>query len=209
VDIGANTGVYSILAAANNSDSTVIAIEPVPLNYALLSKNIRANHKSIKSFMIAISDKAGKANMYMLKGQINYMTSVNKNRYLDHPEIQNGAKMEEVTIAVKPFSYVVKKMNLSKIDLLKVDVEGHEIAVFSSMLDIIKNSQPAIIVEVITQEIADYLQSIFELLPYTFIKINETEPSKIVSKIIEDNHCNFLLCPNKRLKEIEHKLLAN
>lgn len=43
VDIGANVGVYSVLAAGA-ARSTVIAIEPVPNTYANLLANLRANN---------------------------------------------------------------------------------------------------------------------------------------------------------------------
>ena len=73
IDIGANTGVYSILARVNNSNSHVLAIEPISTNYNVLFSNIKLNKFNIYSEQVALSDVKGIAKMYMFKDKLNYI----------------------------------------------------------------------------------------------------------------------------------------
>ena len=57
VDIGANIGYFSFLAAQQGIQ--VVAFEPVATNYGLFTKSIAINnyHKLVKTFMVPLSDK--------------------------------------------------------------------------------------------------------------------------------------------------------
>lgn len=194
IDIGANTGIYSLLAQNNNSNAKVIAIEPVDLNYSILSKNIEKNKFPILSEKIALSDQEGTAKMFMLKDRLNYMTSINDNRYDLHPEIKGNSEVVEIQVPIKPFSYVYKKYDLDKIDLIKIDVEGHEITVLMSMMSYIEKYKPAIIIEIIGDENAEILNEMFNKLEYEFVSIDEENKSKKVNKLWDNEHHNFLIC---------------
>jgi FkbM family methyltransferase len=194
IDIGANTGIYSILAQNNNSSAKIIAIEPVDLNYGILSKNIKKNKFPILSEKIALSDQEGTAKMFMLKDRLNYMTSINDNRYDLHPEIKGNKEVVEIEVPIKPFSFVYKKHDLNKIDLIKIDVEGHEITVLNSMLPYLEKYKPAIIIEIIGDENAEILNDMFNKLRYEFIRIDEVNKSKKVDRLWDNDHHNFLIC---------------
>src|SRR6476659_8790078 len=57
VDIGSHYGIYSLLASRKADKGKVIALEPVPENFTILNKNIKANKAgSIDSFNYAASD---------------------------------------------------------------------------------------------------------------------------------------------------------
>lgn len=60
LDVGANVGMYTILAAATRG-CRVVAFEPESQNYALLCKNIYFNELSDKvtAFCVALSDETG------------------------------------------------------------------------------------------------------------------------------------------------------
>jgi len=199
IDIGSNTGIYSLLAAANNHKAKIIAIEPVPLNYNILKQNIKVNKSKIKSVKIAISNTSGKAVMHMLKNHINYMTSVNKNRYAEHPEIQNNIETQIITIKIEPFNYIIDKYKLTTLDLIKLDVEGHEIEVLQSMMPYIQQSKPCVLIEIIDDTIAAFVEMQFRKLNYCFVAINEQSVSTVVSKIWNNDHHNFLLCSPQHL----------
>ncbi len=203
IDIGANTGIYSLLAQNNNSHAKVIAIEPVDLNYSILSKNIEKNKFPILSEKIALSDQEGTAKMFMLKDRLNYMTSINDNRYDLHPEIKGNSEVVEIEVAMKPFSYVYKKHNLDKIDLIKIDVEGHEITVLNSMMTYLEKYKPSIIIEIIGDENAEILNEMFGKLEYEFISIDEENKSKKVNKLWDNEHHNFLICGKETVSHLQ------
>ena len=208
IDIGANTGIFSMIAQNNNENANVIAIEPVDVNYGVLTQNLTQNKFPIKAEKIALSDKEGVAKMFMLKNQLNYMTSVNDDRYALHPEIKGNTQVVEIEVPIKPFSHVFDKYNLKNIDLIKIDVEGHEITVLNAMLPYIEKYKPAILIEIIGDENAKVLNEMFKKLNYLFISIDEENLSKQVDKMWDNNHHNFLICDEKTIHFLKSKMLV-
>jgi len=59
-DIGANVGIYAILAAALNPEGTVVAVEPMPANFARLCQNARVNGlRNLHPYCVAVADRTG------------------------------------------------------------------------------------------------------------------------------------------------------
>jgi FkbM family methyltransferase len=208
IDIGANTGIYSLIAQNNNLSAKVVAIEPVEINFDVLQKNIHQNNFSIHAEQIALSDKDGSARMFMLKDQLNYMTSINDNRYDLHPEIKGKSEVEEIEITIRPFSFVFDKYQLQGIDLVKIDVEGHEITVLRAMLPYIKKWKPVLLVEIIGDENAEILNGMFTDLDYRFVSINETRKSVVATRLWDNDHHNFLICHDETISFLRGKGLV-
>jgi FkbM family methyltransferase len=204
IDIGANTGIYSLLAKNNNSNSKVIALEPIDINYNILVQNIKRNNFTIIADKIAISDKDGLAKMFMLKDTLNYMTSINDNRYSKHPEITGKKEIIEVEIRTKTFDYIFEKYELKSLDLIKIDVEGHEVTIIQNMIPFIERFKPVILLEIISDENAKILNDIFNKYDYLFISIDEKNISKRVSKLWDNDHHNFLLCNTSVYDYLKH-----
>src|SRR4051812_19879990 len=66
-DIGANVGMYSVLAASRGA--RVFAFEPESQNYALLNRNIMLNGMDarITAYSVALSDKPGFSVLHLSK----------------------------------------------------------------------------------------------------------------------------------------------
>jgi FkbM family methyltransferase len=59
-DIGANIGIYSILAAAWNPEGTVVAVEPMPANFARLCQNAVVNElQNLRPYCVAVAARTG------------------------------------------------------------------------------------------------------------------------------------------------------
>ncbi len=115
VVIGAQIGVFSVLAAQKTKNGRVISYEPFDKNYGQLIKNIKLNKiKNIKPVKLAVGDKMGKVQLFVDKfntgGHSMYLT---KNR---HPETIDIIKLESI----------FRTHKLKTIDFLKIDVEGAE-----------------------------------------------------------------------------------
>lgn len=208
IDIGANTGIYSMLAQNNNPKAKIIAIEPVKINFEVLSKNIRQNKFSIIAEKVALSDKQGTAKMYMLKDRLNYMTSVNDDRYENAPHVKLNYEVVEIEVPIKPFSFIFKKNQLDRIDLIKIDVEGHEITVLNGMLSYIGKYRPVLLIEIIGDENAIAINEMFKSLDYKFVSIDEVNTSTIVEKLWDNNHHNFLLCHKETISILQQNKLV-
>ena len=208
LDIGANTGTYSLIAKSQNSHANVYAIEPIDLNFDILSKNIQKNEFKIHAEKVALSGKEGVAKMFMLKDRLNYMTSINDNRYEGHPELTDVTEVVEIEVPIKTFEYLSTKYSIPKVDLIKIDVEGHELDVLKNMQTVIARDKPTILIEVIGDENAKLLHEMFSSLDYKYISIDEKNKSFVSETIWDNDHHNFLLCDEETISYLRSKKLV-
>lgn len=103
VDVGANVGVNSIFAKLSQPSARVIAIEPEPRNFAILSRN--AAGRSIELHNLAIADKPGEMGFEGTGTNAHLSTS------------GNAVKVKCVTL--DSFAETIDRINL-----MKIDVEG-------------------------------------------------------------------------------------
>lgn len=138
VDIGSNIGYYSILEAkVLGKKGIVISIEPVKRNFRYLLKNIKINRiKNVKTINIALSDRNGLAKMIISHGS-NWAAILNGNHSNLYP-IEN--------VRVKTGDKLFK--SFTKIDLIRMDVEGHEYHVIKGLLKVIKKNTPDLLIEI-------------------------------------------------------------
>ena len=209
LDIGANTGVYSLLARKNNPSATIVALEPIPTNAHVLQTNVDANATGIVMERIAMSDSDGTAVMYMLKDQLNYMTSVNDDRYARHPEIAGQASVVPIEVPTWTWATLQARHDLKGPGLIKIDVEGHEVAVIRSLHAHITERRPTILIEIIGNDNASRLNEMFRSLDYVFISIDEQGKSaKVVDSLWDNDHQNFLVCRPEIAAELRAKGLV-
>ncbi len=144
VDVGANIGVYTkCLSEAVGSLGHVFSIEPIPSTFDLLSFNIqKLDLSNVTLFKCAISDFDGEVKMsipvYSTGGDNFYEAGI-LNKSFDNKKI----------VKVKSLSLdsLLKDFNL-KVSFIKIDVEGHELKVINGALVTIKNSMPAMLIEI-------------------------------------------------------------
>ena len=132
VDIGANIGYYTLLAAKLVGErGKVFAFEPEPENYALLLRNIEVNgYKNCVPVRQAVSNKAGKVKLFLSKADPGMHS-------LYRAEENATEAITVDTISLDDFF----KDKECPIDIIKVDVEGAEMAVLQGMATIIKNNE--------------------------------------------------------------------
>jgi FkbM family methyltransferase len=198
LDIGANTGVFSLLARCNNEKARIVAVEPIALNAEILQANIDENRAEVEVELSAMSESDGVAKMYMLRDQLNYMTAVDDDRYARHPEIVRGAEVVETVVRLQSWPSIRDRLRLSGPALIKVDVEGHEVAVIRSMMDHIRLNVPTLLIEIIGDENASTIQALLMDVPYRKFAINESAGRAWeVEKLWDNDHQNFLLCDER------------
>ncbi len=203
LDVGANTGIYSLLSQCSNPEAKVIAIEPVLTNFDILIKNINKNNFSISAEQFAFSDYEGKARMFALSNKLNYMTAIDINRYQFHPEISKNQEVVEIDVDVKSYDYLSSKYGLKNVDLIKIDVEGHELSVLKGLWPLLVSCLPAIIVEIIGDDSARDINNLLSKLDYNYFAIDEIgQRLKQVDKLWDNDHQNFLVCSNHAVNHL-------
>lgn len=141
-DIGANLGYYVLMEMKLIGPSgRMIAVEPSQSNIDLLKKNLELNsYQDIPVVAGAVSDKSGKRELF-LSHQSNLNT---------FHTIGSGAKhLSGQTVNVRTYTVPELAQIYGKPDLIRMDVEGHEVEVFNGMLPAVErgNLAPMIIFE--------------------------------------------------------------
>ncbi len=143
LDIGANRGNYSNLLI-NELNCKVVAFEPIE-HFCNDLINIKSRHPgNFEFFPIALSDEDGKKQIFFSAGEGEIATLENSNLELRFVANKNT---EEKTIQTRKLDSVVTTCSdlFNRIDFIKIDVEGHEIAVIRGAKDTIRRFKPKFI----------------------------------------------------------------
>lgn len=117
IDIGANTGFYSLLAKSSNPKIKVMAVEPSPANFRALKTNIKLNPWHVELLEAAVTDHNGEVTLHDFPG-LSYSASLDA-------EWREGTT--ERRVSGHTLDSLVDRHGLGTGKLLvKIDVEGHE-----------------------------------------------------------------------------------
>jgi FkbM family methyltransferase len=137
IDVGANIGYYSLLAAAQRPTLRVLSFEPVTAAQERLQKNIAVNgFANIAVHPIALGREQEHKNIYIRK-------ELGHNSFLESGASQNTGVEEQITI--QPFDAVELLQN--KNVCVKIDVEGFEYEVLQGMRKTFTNNRCAVVFE--------------------------------------------------------------
>lgn len=121
VDVGANVGIFAVQQALRGAH--VYAFEPNPDCYRRLTRTVEANglNGSVNTYNLAIGAAQGIGTMliergFTLGGMIQPLEAANLT--------------DQAAISITSLDDIVPTLDIARIDLLKVDTEGAEVAVF-------------------------------------------------------------------------------
>lgn len=130
-DIGANVGVYTILASAEIGAQS-ISVEPIPATFDILRKNILLN--KIEHKVLALQIGIGSS-----INRLNFTTSLDTENH-----IALSHEQDSLAIEVKTIDSIVAQIP----SLIKIDVEGYETEVLRGATHTLANpALKAIIIE--------------------------------------------------------------
>lgn len=125
VDVGAHIGRYALPAAKKGAK--VIAVEPEPSNFLLLQKNVILNGLSNVVLVPRAMTSSPRLLLLSLAESTNTGISSVKEDDPDAPPISLAGRW--VRVLGETLDQLVDAHGLHRIDWLKIDVEGHEVAV--------------------------------------------------------------------------------
>lgn len=129
VDAGANIGWFTALAATIvGNNGIVLAFEPSPYAYDLLSSTV-AGCANVRAFRCGLSDHDGEIGLF-----------VPPETYAGHDPsmVEYCADMTPITVPVRRLDAVLEELGISRVDLIKIDVEAHEPEVFSGCQSLLR-----------------------------------------------------------------------
>ncbi len=129
IEVGAHNGHVTdhLYKRIVNDKWSGVFIEPIGASFKALKKNFKGID-GLSFERIAISRKSGSLKMWVPLRSSLAGCSI----YRHHPPIKKKS-VKHITVACKTLNFVAKKYNLTKIDVLQVDTEGHDFEVLKSL----------------------------------------------------------------------------
>ena len=123
IDIGANKGDFSLLAAKiTGTNGKILSFEPEPENCHWFKESIKLNNYStIQLFDIALSDSNGQAQLYL--GE--------KSGWHSLVSAQGSTDNSFIEVKKRTLDSVLSENDINRVDMIKIDVEGAEMEVLA------------------------------------------------------------------------------
>jgi FkbM family methyltransferase len=166
LDVGANTGFYSVMFAMKNLAERIIAFEPDPGNFSRLMANLKANDlaRRVEVVPLALGDQASEVTLYEgARGNRGESTIV-------VPE----QTPQEVTFRVRQASFDDLYAVAGKSIIVKMDVEGYEFHALAGMERTLRENECYLQVELYSDRIEE-LKALFAGLGYRFLHTHDID----------------------------------
>ena len=197
LDLGANLGYYSLLMSELcGKTGKTIAVEPNPHICNLLRHSQSIHPFRFEVIEAAVSNKSGRT---VLSVPADYPGSASITQ-----RFHAGWKSSKIKVKMMTVDELVMMMNLSKVDVIKIDVEGNEPSVFEGMQKTIAgNPDIKIIIEYsphlypAAKPFTDYLFSQFKVYRIKDVeKMTLLDESSIDVLVSLNDHTDLYLARN-------------
>ena len=148
VDVGGNVGLYSLIAAKHNPETQIITIEPDRQLIKRMLFNAACNQLDIESVPVALSNYSGAGVLdtgASESGQNQLVAGDDKSSSeeddttavsnKDPDTSVNPPKSHLLEVEVTTLLDVCSSQNIETIDLMKIDIEGHEYKVLKHFIE--------------------------------------------------------------------------
>jgi FkbM family methyltransferase len=168
LDIGGYTGVYALVAASRNRENAIFCFEPLACNHRRIAANFALNDLPRLTLVpVAVGESDGEVTLNVFADG-DFLTSGSS---LVNEGKQASKRCDMVQcVAVDSF---VKERGLSRISLVKIDVEGAELNVLHGMQGVIERDHPDILIEVLSDKVGASLTEFLGGHGYRFFEIHE------------------------------------
>ena len=146
LDIGANIGVMSVIAAKKLDKVKVFAFEPIPNNLVVLKSTLAYfNIPNVTVFDTALGNETGTIEMVMPVENNVKMQGVS---HVVHSSISEHNKGDKFTVSVKRLDDILEiKHTPLPIMAIKIDVENYEYFVLDGARQLLQTNKPIIYIE--------------------------------------------------------------
>jgi FkbM family methyltransferase len=194
-DVGANIGCHTlVMAQAVGPSGKVFSFEPHPAIHRRLESNVCLNRlANVELLPISLSDRPGRQTLFApLDQEYNQgLASMHRSNL--------GQRCQEITITSSTVDDFVFDRNLQRLDLLKIDVEGHEFQVLTGAREVLRKLRPTLVLEFSERQWAnagsqpEQVEEFLAQLGYNLFVIRDSFISSIEHGVSEE--CNLLAVP--------------
>jgi FkbM family methyltransferase len=199
LDVGANTGLFTLLAAAANPTIKVCAFEPLGSVCELLRANLALNQRlasRINVYQIGLSNVAGTFDFYETINDIGLVTTSSS---LEIEHAQHVGTYRKQVITTETMDGWAARLDGGRISIVKIDVEGHEYAVIEGAKETIARNRPFITIEVLGESRVDRINELLFEKNYLDFVITPTALRHCLSIRHHSDGWNHLLCPSDQV----------
>jgi len=155
-DIGANIGVFTCFSAKLAQRGRIFAFEPVSMVFDILKKNVK-DYENVEIFQLGLGDKEEVKEILIRSWNPGYST-------IEDSAIQRPKESFDIkeNIKITTLDSITNKLNLKRIDFIKIDVEGYEIEVLKGAIETVKKFRPILGISLHEQSFEKKIEDIFE-----------------------------------------------
>ena len=128
IDVGANIGDYSRRILALNSDAQIFALEPHPVNFKQLQRLVKG--RNVCTLQMGASNRNETIALYDYEKQNGSSHASLYREVIENLHHQKAVAQEVPLVRLDNF---LEQQGILWVDLLKVDTEGHELAVLQGL----------------------------------------------------------------------------
>ena len=200
IDVGASDGIASKFFNRKLKINKIICFEPNK-SYAKILRELNIKNLTVNAYGIGQFNKYYKIffpryKFFFKNLDLFTYTYYNKQTLLNHIDLDFKFKKNISIVQKKIHLKKIKKIE-TKIDLIKIDVNGHELSVVKGLSKIIKRDRPALIIEtgedikIIENYLKKYgFEKYFFFSEYNkFLKIKKNYP--LNTYFLQKNHLRF------------------
>ena len=200
IDVGANTGFYTLLAASASARNRVLAFEPVPSILELLHRNVRDNElqERVRLIRCALSDRNGMSNLF-IPAQDHGLVETSASL---HSDFKQQRQATTIPVLLRTLDRVLLRPSLvaQRVTLIKIDVEGHEASVIAGARWTIRRHRPVIFVEVLQGADTAGLTAFLRRSRYADVRLYPDRPPVVKDHVAFDEAgWNHALVPQQEL----------
>jgi FkbM family methyltransferase len=157
IDIGANIGEYIYAAMQCMPQKGIYAFEP----QAAYVRDLEAFFPGVTVERVALSNRVGEARLKIPRiGQALYRTRGTLEQFQEQGE--SGAEFE--TVPTTTLDAAAERLGVGAVGCIKIDVEGHELAVLEGAENVLERDRPALIIEIEQRHHREPIEHIFQFL---------------------------------------------
>jgi FkbM family methyltransferase len=207
VDAGAHHGLYTLLASKQvGRAGRVIAFEPSPRERKRLRRHLRLNRcKNVDVQSCALGDERREASLFLVEGREDWCNS------LRMPQIDAGTVT--VRVEVERVDDALERLGVTRVDFIKLDVEGAELSFLRGAQATLAASRPVILAEVqdvrtrawgyAARDIIDFLGR----ANYCWFALTANSNLQPISMQLKTYDANLVALPEERAEDIRKRLV--
>jgi len=208
LDVGANLGLYSLLARAYNPDVHIMAFEPLPDAHAFLLQNLALNNVSgCTALPLALSNETGTATFHApFNAKFDYLKAhLGGTGSLD--AAASNVNKRAVSVTTQRLDTLMASHQSQPIDLIKLDTEGTEDRVLRGAEDTIQKHRPFLLCEVLPGRTERALDIWMERMNY--VAFGLTSQGIMPVRSLHNDRLDgndYLFCPSENVEMTVHLL---